>query len=233
MKYFFLALSVVMVFMACNKTPTVTANRENLLRSKKWKISGGTLTVKKPNGRDTILKYMDYLPDCYKDDYLKFDSMRYGTIFTGGVSCNVADPASHSFVWQLLNNDMNIDLYNGFNNIFTAADTIQPYHFDTIQKTPYLVLDTLVRRIDTTPGFLKVLIALDTIRELRFRSKPLTQFDIYGATITEFTESSFTLNFSCKGLYPDSTGWHAGGPYNFEPIYREDTMHYKLTYSGF
>src|SRR3954454_20812879 len=100
MKYFFLTLSVILIFTACNKTPTVTANRENILRSKKWKLSSGTLTVKKPNGRDTNLKYLDFIPDCYKDDYLTFDSMRHGTVFTGAVSCNAADPASHSFVWQ-------------------------------------------------------------------------------------------------------------------------------------
>lgn len=233
MKYFFLALSALVILASCNKEPKVTANRENLLRAKKWKLSGGTITVKKPNGKDTVLQYLTFLPDCYKDDYLKFDSMRYGTVFTSGTSCSAADPASHGFVWQLSNNDNSIDLYDGFNNIFAVNDTIQPYHFDTLQQTPYLILDTIVKTTDTTPGFLKSFIVLDTIRELRFTRVELPQFDIFKADITDFSASSFTINFTAKWVYPDSLNLHGGIPNNLPPIYREDTVKYKLTYTGF
>jgi hypothetical protein len=232
MKYFCLTLSVLFVLASCNKTPTVTANRENILRSKKWRISGGTITVKKPNGKDTILQYTSLLPDCYKDDYVTFDSLRHGTMFIGGVACSVADPATRGFTWQLRNNEANIDLYDGFNEVFSATDSIQYYHFDTLGQSP-LVLDSIIKMTDTTPGFLKYYIVLDTIRELRFKGLQLPPFDIYGATITNFTESSFTLNFSFKTYYPDSTAWHGGLPYNLPPIYRDDTSHYALIYSSF
>lgn len=232
MRYFLLALSVVVILASCGKDPVVTANRENILRSKKWKLTGGTITIKLPSGKDTVLQYANFLPDCYKDDYLTFDSARKGTIFTGGVTCNAADPASHGFVWQLSNNETVIDLYDGFNNIFGINDTIQPYHFDTLSQFP-LVLDTLVKTIDTIPGFLKTFIVLDTIRELRLTASTLGKFDIYKADIKDFTSSSFTLYFTAKSYSPDSTGYHAGLPNNMEPIYREDTFKYALKYTSF
>jgi len=232
MRYFFLTLSVILVFAACSPTPTVTPNRENIMRSKNWKLSGGTITVTLPNGKDTVLQYGNYVPDCYKDDYLSFDSMRRGVVHTGGVSCNAADPASRTFTWQLRNNETSVDLYDGFNTIFGAGITIEPYHFDTLQQSP-LVLDSLVRTIDTTPGFLKQFIVLDTIRELRFTSYPMPYYDIYGASITDFSAGSFKVHFSLKTVRPDSTLWHAGAPNNFPPIVRPDTVHYSLTYSSF
>ena len=232
MRYFLLALSVIVIVASCSKDPKNTANRENLLRAKKWKLVGGTITVKLPSRKDTVLQYLNFLPDCYKDDYLTFDSLRHGTVFTGGVSCNAADPASHGFIWELSNNETLIDLYDGFNDLFGVNDTIQPYHFDTIQQSP-LVLDTIIKTTDTTPGFLKTFIVLDTVRELRMTASRFPQFDIYKASITDFSDGAFTLHFTAVSYSPDSTGFHGGIPLNWPPIYRRDTFQYALKYSGF
>ncbi len=232
MKYFLLALSVVVAFAACNPTPTVTPNRENLMRAKKWKISGGTLTIKKPNGQDTTLQYLYFVDTCYLDDYLKFDSMHFGSLWTGDKLCNPADPAKRSFTWRLWNNDSYIDLYDGFNTIFAANVSIEPYHFDTLAQSP-LKLDTIIGRMDTTPGFQKQFIVLDTIRELRFASTRIPKFDIYGGEIVDFTSSSFKLKFSFKTTRLDSTGWKAGAPNNWTPDVLPDTADYLLTLTAF
>jgi hypothetical protein len=233
MKYFLLALSVVVVLAACTqKAPTVTPNRENLLRAKKWRISGGSMTVKNPNGKDTTLDYLNFIDSCYQDDYVKFDSMHFGSLYTGEIKCNPADPISRSFTWKLWNNDNYIDLNDGFNTIFAASMYIEPYRFDTLEHSP-LKLDTIIGRTDTTPGFQKQFIVLDTIRVVRFNSTKIPNFDIYGAEIRDFTSSSFKLKFSFKTTRLDSTGLRAGAPNNSAPIVVSDTADYLLNMSGF
>lgn len=232
MKYFLLALTAVLLFASCEKNPTVTPNRENLMRAKKWRISGGTLRVRKPNGIDTNLEYLRFVDSCYLDDYIKFDSLNFGNLFSGDTRCNAADPTARFFTWRLYNNDKYIDLSDGFNTIFAVNTTIEPYRIETLSTTP-LKLDTLIGRLDTIPGFLKEFIVLDTIRELRFNKYPLGKFDIFGAEITDFTESSFKLNFSFKTTRLDSTNIKAGLPNNNPPVTLPDTADYSLIISAF
>lgn len=239
MKYFFLALSAALIFSACSTTPTPTPNKENILRTGKWRLSGGTLTFKLPSGKDTTVQYLDYVPDCYKDDYIVFDSLNFGKRYINGTSCTVADPEYTTFVWRFTNNYKNIDLYNGFNNLFAVADTIQPYRFDTIQINPYLILDTIHGINDTAEGYTRSVPVLDTIRELRFKGTPIGEansgvvsgaYDINGADVTDFSDNAITILFSVKGMYPDSTNYHAGTP-ALPPVLKADTLHYKLKYT--
>ncbi|GAA4459385.1 hypothetical protein GCM10023093_00290 [Nemorincola caseinilytica] len=223
----------MVIIAACNPQPEVTPSKENMLRSKKWRITGGTITVKKPNGVDTNLKYLDYIDTCYSDDYLKFDSMYFGKSYTGSQKCNAADPEFQNFKWRLFNNDKSIDLYDGFNMIFAVTTSIEPYRFETLATSPEIKLDTIVGRLDTIPGFIKQFIVLDTIRELRYKRYPIPNFDLYGAEITEFSQLLFKVKFSFKTTRIDSTGFHAGAPNNFEPILVNDTADYFLTFSSF
>lgn len=234
MRYFLLALGLITMVAACNKKPDpATPNRENMLRGKKWKISGGTITVKNPNGKDTALQYLNFIDTCYQDDYIKFDSLHFGSLMTGDVKCNMADPNSRSFTWRAWGpSDDYIDLYDGFNTIFATNISILPYHFDTIGKSP-LELDTIIGRTDTIPGFTKLFIVLDTVRELRFTAYKIPNFDIYGAEIRDFRESSFTLKFSFLTKRLDSTNFHAGAPENLEPIVVPDTADYLLKLTAF
>jgi hypothetical protein len=241
MKYFYLALSAIVFFASCNKKPDPSPSSEDILRKGNWRLASGKLTVNKPNGMDTTLNYMNFIPECYKDDYIRFDSLNYGRRYFGATACSPADPTFVSFIWQLKGNGNVVDLLSGFNNLYAVVDTIQPYHFDTLQKDP-LVLDTILGVLDTLPGQTKILIVLDTVRELRFSGIPLGTsiagtpiggFDIYNAEITNFSQASFTLNFSIRSLYPDSTNYHAGLPNNELPIMRPDTIHYSLIYNNF
>ncbi len=233
MKYFFLFLSAIVLLTACTQpSPEVTPSTENLMRSRQWKLSGGTMTVKKPDGKDTNLQYLDFIPDCYKDDYMKFDSAHFGLYFTGGEKCDASDPDSRAFTWRLYNNDRYIDLFDGFNSIFAVTQNIEPYRFETLSTAP-LELDTIIGRLDTTPGFLKQFIVLDTIREVHFTSYPIHEYDLYGAELVDFTEGSFKLKFSFKTRRLDSTNFHAGPPENYPPIDLPDTTDYLLTYRAF
>jgi hypothetical protein len=232
MKYFFLALSMLVLIASCNKDPQPTTSKENLLRAKKWKIKDGTMTVKQPNGKDTVLSYTSFIDSCYMDDYIKFDSNHFGSLFTGTVHCSPADPASRSFTWNLMPNETYIDLFNGFNTIFCVNTIILPYHFDTLEKSP-LKLDTIVGTLDTIPGFTKQFIVLDTVRELRYNQFRIPNFDLYGAEIRNLTSSSFKLKFSFKCTRLDSTGLRAGAPYNNPPATLPDTADYILNFESF
>lgn len=241
MKYCLMTLSAILLFVACNKKPVNTTGPEDILRTGKWKLASGTLTVKNPNGKDTTLDYMKFILDCYKDDYFKFDSLHNGKIYYGTVNCNAGDPEYRSFQWKLTNDGTTMDWYNGLNWVFAVVDTIQPYKFDTLVKEP-LELDTLVGRLDTLEGQWKIFIVLDTIRELKYSGIPIGQyqpslyssgFDINRAAITDLTQAGFTLNFQIIGTRLDSTNYHAGPPNNFAPLEKLDTLRYKLKFSNF
>lgn len=254
MRYFFLSLSVmVLLFAACSKNPTITASTQNTLRTGKWKLSSGTVTLRKPNGLDTTLNYLLFIPDCYKDDYLVFDSLNYGRRYTGSNTCSPADPQYFTFSWRLRNNNATLDLYNGFNYIYGIVDTVQPYKFDTLNQSP-LQLDTVLGTLDTTVTP-KLALELDTIRDLMYFGVPAGfgptgdstgGFDIYNADLINLSSSSFVLHFQMISYYTDSTKWHdandslylllgIGDPTNpgLLGINRPDTFNYSLTFTNF
>ncbi|MCW3122775.1 MAG: hypothetical protein JWQ38_2267 [Flavipsychrobacter sp.] len=228
-KYFVLTLSVILLFVACNKRPTPAApDRESMLRTGKWKIAGGTFTKKLPYGnKDTTLQYLNFIPDCRKDDYIVFDSQKHAAVFSGALKCNASDADKIPFVWQLTNNGGNIDFYNGFNNLYSASATIIPVHFDTIYNDgSTLVLDTLVGVFDT-PAHGPV-VELDSIWEYRIDTLATPQISIYNAEITDFSQSSFMLHFTVISTYPDARNhrWAL-------PVIRPDTMKYIVKYTNF
>ncbi len=218
---------------ACTQTaPSITPDKESLLRTGHWIVSSGTVTLKKPNGVDTTLDYMPFIPPCHRDDYIGFDSLGNGAVFPGAIICSAAEPDSISFKWRLLNNDNNIDILNVFNFFYMVVDSVVlPYYFDTLSQSP-LVLDTL----QTSP-----IVVLDTMWNLKFDSIPVTGntliyqgVNIYNADISKFSKSSFTLSFKWYGKYPDSTGGHEGGPPNYTPpIMRDDTLKFVLNFTNF
>jgi hypothetical protein len=184
---------------------------------------------------------MKFIPDCYKDDYLVFDSLFYGRRFTGTLTCSAADPQYFLFNWHFKETENLLDLYNGFNNLYAIADTVQPYRIDTLQQNPW-VLDTLHGYLDTLPGQIRKVPVLDTIRRLRFTGIPLGQstagnpigsYDIYNAVVTNFSSSSFTLTFSAKASYPDTTHFPSGLLWSNPVRISEDTIHYSLIYTNF
>jgi hypothetical protein len=233
MKYFFLALSVIAIVASCNKPPKTNYMRESMLRKGKWKVTSGTLTLRKPNGLDTTLNYLNWIPYCHKDDYLVFDSLNVGYIFPGAITCNAGDADSIGFTWKLENGETTMSLYNGFSNTFGVAESIlEPYFFDTLSTSP-VVVDTFLSAVagaamtPPSPGL------VDSFWKLHFDSAAIQRLDIYTASISSFSSSAFTINFAVISTYPDSTNHHTGGGIDADPIYRPDTFHYSVTYSNF
>lgn len=235
-KYFILALSVILVYTACNKKPTQQPGRKDMLRAAKWKVSSGTVTMRLPDGRDTTLNYMNYIPVCHQDDYFDFNSDLYGAMFNGSNKCDAGEPDSITLSWRLSTDNNYISLYNSDHLYYGLHDSIEPYRFDTLNFSP-LELDTLYGVNDTVEGYQRVLIVLDTIWTARFDSNGVANTDIYNAFITDFSASSFTVHFSHYSWYLDTTGHHTGwiinGPdtMDYKPIVRPDTFRYKITYT--
>lgn len=230
-KYFLTSLSVVMMLVSCNKKPTNTTvpDRESMLRTGKWKVSGGTFTMKLPNGSDTTFSYMDYIDACHQDDYIMFDSLMRAATYCGDVKCDPSDADHIPFVWRLSSDGNHIDLYNGFNNIYGAFDSIHTVHFDTLVNDGItLKLDTVHGVLDTVTPYYRSVVVLDSIWNFTIDTMRSPQISIYNATITDFKQSSFTLNYSLIRTYPDTTGLRATHP-RFLP----DTVRYKVNYSNF
>jgi len=221
MKKLFLPLAIILLgLVACQNKSTVTASGTAILQNGRWKLTSGTLTMKAPSGKDTTLNYMVFVPVCHQDDYLKFDSNYVGYVFSGSVKCSPAEADSIPFDWQLLQNNTYMNLYNGFFLFDSVVETIDPvYHFDTLQHSA-LVLDTIISN-DT-------FVELDTIWPVYFDSVASQILNINNASITNFTSTTFTLNFYVLGYYPDSTKFH-----ELTPVYKADTFKYSLTYSNF
>jgi hypothetical protein len=230
-KYFLPATMAILILAACNKTPTPPApGREDMLRTGKWKISSGTFTKRLPRGTDTVLTYLNFIPDCHKDDYIVFDSQMHAAVYSGTNKCNPSDADHIPFVWQLKNNGNNIDLYNGFNNLYSCVETIQSYYFDTTwldaSVGPPYKLDTLIGALDTPAHGPNIV--LDSLWAVHIDSMTTPQISIYNAAISNFSQSSFTLHFSVISTYPDSSNHHAT-----IPVTKPDTMKYIVTYSNF
>ena len=244
MKYLFLTLSVILIFVACNKKPTPTTTRYDTFKSGKWKMSSGTITLKTPGGKDTTLNYFDYIPTCHLDDYIAFNSNTTGAVFNGSDKCSAADGDSTQFTWDLTNNYNNISFYRGFSLIWSVQQFVNdPFRFDTLVQSP-LKLDTIHGINDTLPGFTRTIPVLDTLWTLSFYKDSVPSFNIYNAQISDFSESAFTINFSMISTRPDTVGYHTGYYTFADPITAgqtdtidlpiltvPDTFIYKITFS--
>ncbi len=112
-KSLLLLLALFSILVACNKTPDPQSDVTTNLRTGKWKIASGTVTMRAPNGVKADQPYYPYLrKTCMQDDYIIFDSANHGAVYSNSTHCSVADADSISFVWHLKNNDKNIDLFN-------------------------------------------------------------------------------------------------------------------------
>ena len=229
-KYILLAFSAIVLYTSCNKKPTAAApDRESMLRTGKWKVTAGTFTRRLPIGsKDTTLNYLNFIPSCHKDDYIIFDSMMHAAVYSGTSKCNASDADHIPFVWQLKNNGNNIDLYNGYNNLYTAWIGILGVKFDTtFNDGTTIVVDTLVGALDTPAH--GHYIVLDSIWQYAIIDTVGTpQISIYNAEITDFSQSSFKLHFNVISTYPNVRNGRWSNP-----LISPDTLKYVVTYTNF
>jgi hypothetical protein len=238
-KYLILILSVMLI-VSCNRRPTVTPSKADMLRSGHWTIASGTIRLKLPNGNDTLINYLNFLPLCHHDDYMVFHAGVNAAMFSGGNKCSPADPDSVSFQWNFSDNNNAISFYNGFDFTYSLTESILPFVFDTTQLNPYVIVDTLHGVFDTTLGYTRSLVILDTIWNLHFDSTYLNYNYINNAAVTNFSDNSFTINYWVVSRYPDSTNHHTNmfidntttppDTIDYNPIMRPDTFFYTITY---
>jgi hypothetical protein len=243
MKHFILSLSVLLLLIvACSKKPTSTTTQENTLRGARWKVSGGTFTMKAPNGIDTSIPYTGIIPTCHQNDYLVFDSAYSGAIYSGSNKCIASEADSIRFNWNITNNGKNINFYNVFNFVFADSEMILPYRFDTAFYTPPYFVDKMgdtikyhfdTARYDTPytvvlPPTDTIKYYFDTIWPCNYNPYQLDYQNIY-ANLTALSSSSFTIQYQwTQGMYWDTTKLH-----EYAPIRRPDTFTFKVTYSSF
>ena len=70
---FYLLLLFIAVASCTKSSPPSQNGIAAILRTGKWKVGAGTIRLKLPNGKDTILKYTDFRIACVQDDCIKFD----------------------------------------------------------------------------------------------------------------------------------------------------------------
>ncbi len=109
MKQIICALLVVMVAVSCKKADE-TRSGQDILRSGKWKQSGGVLKAKGFH-LDTTFNYLKDYPDCLKDDYLVFRG-NFDGVVNAGDRCAQDDPGETEFTWELVNNGANLNIYS-------------------------------------------------------------------------------------------------------------------------
>ncbi len=151
-------------------------------------------------------------------------------------------------MWKFNSNATTLDLYNGFNLTYAWTDSIAPWHFDTLvndaSATPPLVLDTILGTNDTLLGYVRLHLVLDSTWNFILTPAAIPNLDIYNAQLSNFTENSFTLNYTYKKYYPDTNGFRTGQRYftntsggvdtvDYFPKMKPDTLYYSITYSKF
>lgn len=240
-----LCLLAVLVFVACSKKATPSADSvSDMLRKNRWKISSGTLAVRLPNGKDTMLNYLNWVHPCHLDDYFVFNSATQGALFYGSTRCNMGEPDSVTFAWNLGCNNNCLSINSNNDLYYAVAESILPVNFDTLSQSP-LVLDTIITAEDTV-GHPGMNIELDSIWRLQFDSVNVANGNISNGVISNFSQSSFTLYFTLEGQkYPDSTNWGTGKVYyaspsgsgtdslDNNPVNRADTFKYTLHFTNF
>jgi hypothetical protein len=220
MRYFLLGLSALVIFAAsCNKkAPQATNTNENILRSGRWKVSGGSVTYKLPSGKDTDIRALNNLATCNQDDYLVFDSLFNAVIYSGGTKCNAASPDSVRFTWSLTNGGNGINFYHPDGLVYLLQDSLKQYYIDTISTNP-VVLDT----ISWLP------LVLDSIYPVQYTNPTIVDTSVIAATFTNFSSSAFTINYGVLSYYWDTTLNHRFGT----PVLTRDTVRFSVQYTKF
>lgn len=179
-----LLLALPAIFVACNKTPDPQADVISMLRTGKWKLSSGTVNIRGLNGvRADHTYYPDLRRTCLRDNTILFDSSNRGVVYNGSNRCLASEPDSVNFIWQLKNNDQNIDLFN-----------------------IYKVVDSVGLKLNTVTG------SSPTAYYITYDTATSYIANIPNAKLSNVTDNSFTLEYTLVAKYYDSTGGNYSNP---------------------
>ncbi|WP_133162646.1 hypothetical protein [Flavipsychrobacter stenotrophus] len=174
-----LLLALFSILIACNKTPDPQLDVITMLRTGKWHITSGTVTMRGPNGVKAAQTYYPNLRKQYlRDDEIRFDSSGYAFVYNNSKRSDVGDPDSVGFNYVIKNNDANFDFFNAYKIIDSVAQVIYP---DAAGPNGYSA------RYDTAVSHVK---------------------DIRNGKLSNVSETSFTIEYSLIGQYNDTTLTH-------------------------
>ncbi len=121
MKQILCALLVIVIAVSCKKADEPRTGQD-ILRSGKWRQSGGIVKVKGFH-LDTTINYLNdaaFVPDCRKDDYLVFKDNFDGAVNSGGQKCTQDEGDETAFTWELINGGANLNIYSSPDVFFTS-----------------------------------------------------------------------------------------------------------------
>lgn len=171
-----LLLALFSILIACNKTPDPQADVLTMLRTGKWHVTSGTVTMRGPNG---VKADQTYYPDLrrqfLRDDEIRFDSSERAIVYNNSKRSDIGDPDSVSFIYVIKNNDANFDFFNAYKIVDSVAQVVYP---DAGGPNGYKV------RYDTAVSHV---------------------INILDGKLKNVSETSFSLEYSLIGQYNDTT----------------------------
>ena len=119
-KVIFLTALTVLFITACSKKDT-TISKTQLLTSGTWKLTA----VVSDNDADGTYETDDYtgFPDCYKDNFYSFHTNGVLEMNEGPLKCDPTDPQTETTNWQLINNDVNLVIWNDTWEVLELTNT--------------------------------------------------------------------------------------------------------------
>ena len=183
-----LLLALPAIFVACNKTPDPQADVISMLRTGKWKLSSGTVNIRGLNGlRADHTYYPDLRRVCLRDNTILFDSSNRGVVYNNTNRCLASEPDSVNFIWQLKNNDQNIDLFNIYKVVDSVGLTLNPVTGSTGYYVTY----------DTATSY------INNIRDAQISNVTDNSFTLEYTLVARYYDSTGG-NFSAPVLKPDT-----------------------------
>jgi hypothetical protein len=148
---FLFVLSFVMA--SCDKDKDSEPTKQDLLMAKNWKVTAAKAkgTV---NGSTIDLDYYNYLVDCQKDNFLKFNTNSIVIVDEGALKCTPTAPQTTQGNWSLTENATTGDILMVNGNILLSYGLVN----NSARNLKILTLNnqTLKATFDesvTVPGF--------------------------------------------------------------------------------
>jgi hypothetical protein len=118
-----LILSAAMLFLASCKPVDETESNEDMLRGGQWKRSSLKAQYRDAGGVIITEDAFATLPECIKDNTLKFDVNYKGAELRNGNKCSPGDPDETPVTWEFYNSGANLRIYNA-NETFVSDATL-------------------------------------------------------------------------------------------------------------
>lgn len=143
---FLLAASAILFTAACKKATDVTSREDQLRGENGWQQTAGMVKYRVPGTNiDSNTDYWKNASPCFKDNRFVFGEVNDGTLQSGANRCDIGEPSTRTFFWQLLDGDEVLEI-NYIGDAFFGAEPVraQITEFSSnSMKLTYTASDTL------------------------------------------------------------------------------------------